>query len=56
MRRTASCKKWDHERNEAILTELKIETITDYIKHYQENGRSHMNRMNTGRFPKTISY
>jgi hypothetical protein len=34
--------------------ELKIESITDYIKYYQENWKSHMNRMDAGRFPKAI--
>jgi hypothetical protein len=41
-------------KNEDILTELKIESITDYIKYYQENWRSYVNRMDAGRFPKTI--
>jgi hypothetical protein len=33
MRRTAGYTKWEHKINEDILTELKIETIIDYIKH-----------------------
>jgi hypothetical protein len=35
---------------------LKIESITDYIKCYQENWRSHVNGMDAGRFPKAIFY
>jgi hypothetical protein len=34
--------------------ELKIESITDYIKYYEESCRSHANRMEAGRFPKAI--
>jgi len=41
-------------RNEDIIMELKIESILDYIKYYQENWRSHVNRMDAGRFPKAI--
>jgi len=37
-----------------ILMELKTESITEYIKYYQENWRSHVNRMDTGRFLKAI--
>jgi hypothetical protein len=40
MRRTAGYTKWDHERNEDILTELKIEPMTDYIKHYKKVGEA----------------
>jgi hypothetical protein len=35
--------------------ELKIEPITEYITYHQGKWRSHMNRMDTGRFPKAIS-
>jgi hypothetical protein len=28
--------------------------MIDYIKHYQETWRSHVNRMSAGRFLKTI--
>jgi hypothetical protein len=53
LRRTASYMKWNHEGND-ILTELKIEPMTDYIKHYQERWSSHVNRMNAGRFLKAF--
>lgn len=39
MRRAAGYMKWDHKRNKGILNELKIEEVTDYNKHYQENWR-----------------
>jgi len=51
MKRTVGYTKWDHKKND-ILMGLKTESITDYIKYYQENWRSHMNRMDAGRFPK----
>jgi hypothetical protein len=51
MRGTEGYMKWDHKRND-ILTELKIEPMIDYIKHYQESWRSYVNRMNAGRFQK----
>jgi hypothetical protein len=54
MRRTASFTKWDHKRNQDILTELNTEPMIDDIKHYQESWRSHVNRMSAGRFPKAI--
>jgi hypothetical protein len=38
MRRVDSYMKWEHKRNEDILTELKRQDqLTDDIKHYQEN-------------------
>jgi hypothetical protein len=46
MRRMAGYMQWDHKRNEDTLTELKIEPMTENIKHYQESCRSHVNRMN----------
>jgi hypothetical protein len=54
MSRTAGYTKWDHTKKEDILMELKIELITDSVKCYQENWRSHMNGMDAGRFPKAI--
>jgi hypothetical protein len=37
MRRTAGYTKWDLERNEEVLKELKMEPILDYICRYQSN-------------------
>jgi hypothetical protein len=54
MRRAAGYTKWNQKRKEDILTELKIEPMVDYIKQYQESCSSHVNRMDTGRFPKAI--
>jgi hypothetical protein len=54
MGRTAGYSKWDHERNEDILAELKTKPVTDYIKHHQENWRSHVNRINADGFPEAI--
>jgi len=54
MRRTAGYMKWDYKKNEDILMELKTESITEYIKYYQVNWRSRMNRIDAGRFPKAV--
>jgi hypothetical protein len=51
MKRTVGCTKWDKK---ILLMELKTESITHYIKYYQENWTSHGNRMDAGRFPKAI--
>jgi hypothetical protein len=51
MRRTMGYTEWDHKKND-ILIELKIESVVGYIKNYQESWPSHVNRMDTGRFPK----
>jgi len=53
MRRTAGCTKWDHKNEDSVM-EHKIESITGYIKYYQENWRSHVNRTDAGRFLKAI--
>lgn len=37
-----------------MLTELNIEPVTDSTKHCQQSWRNHVNRMNTGSFPKAI--
>jgi hypothetical protein len=37
MRRTAGDTKWDLQRNEEVLKELKVEPILDYICRYQNN-------------------
>jgi hypothetical protein len=52
--RTVGYTKWDHEIREDNLTELKSKPVRDFIKHWQGNWRSRMNRMNVGRFPKAI--
>jgi hypothetical protein len=54
MRRAEGYTKSDHKRNEDILTELKIEPMIDYVNHYQESRRSHVNRMDAGRIPKAV--
>lgn len=46
MRRTVGYMKWAHKRDEDILTELKIMSVTDHIKHCHENRRTHVNRTN----------
>jgi hypothetical protein len=39
-------------KNEDIVMEPRIESVTDYVKYYQGKWRSHVNRMDAERFPK----
>jgi hypothetical protein len=54
VRRTVDYTKWGHKINEGILTELKSKPVIDYIKHYEENWRSHVNGINAGKFQRVI--
>jgi hypothetical protein len=38
--RTTGYMKWDHKRDEDIITELKIKPVTDYIQNYQGTGQN----------------
>jgi hypothetical protein len=49
-----STPKLSHPGSGPAMAELKIEPIIDYIKHCQESCRSHVNKMDAGRFPKAI--
>jgi hypothetical protein len=46
LRRTAGYARWDHKRKEDILTEL--------IYQCRKNWKEHVDRMSSGRIPKTI--
>jgi hypothetical protein len=54
LRRTAGCTRWDHKRNEDILTELQISEITEFIYQYKKNWKEHVDRMGSDRIPKMI--
>jgi hypothetical protein len=54
MRRTAGHTRWDHKRNEDILTELQISQITEFIYQYRKNWKEHVDRMSSDRIPKMI--
>jgi hypothetical protein len=41
LRRTAGYTRWDHKRNEDILTELQISQITELICQYWKNWKEH---------------
>jgi hypothetical protein len=52
--RTAGYIRWDHKRNEDILTELQISQITEFIYQYRKNWKEHVKRMSSDRIPKMI--
>jgi hypothetical protein len=54
LRRTAGYTRWDHKRNEDILTELQISHITEFICQYRKNWKEHVDRMSSYRIPKMI--
>jgi hypothetical protein len=54
LRRTAGYTRWDHKRNEDILTELQISRITELIYQYRENWKEHVDRMSSDRISKMI--
>jgi hypothetical protein len=37
--------RWDHKRNEDILTELQISEITEFIYQYRKNWKEHVDRI-----------
>jgi hypothetical protein len=53
--RTAGYTRWDHKRNEDILTELQISQITEFICQYRKNWKEHVGRMSSDRNPKNDS-
>jgi hypothetical protein len=54
LRRTAGYSRWDHKRNEDILTELQISQITEFICQYRRNWKERVDRMSSDRIPKII--
>jgi hypothetical protein len=54
LRRTAGYIRWDHKRNEDILTELQMWQITEFIYQYRKNWIDHVDRMSSDRIPKMI--
>jgi hypothetical protein len=54
LRRTAGYTRWDHKRNEDILTELQMSHITEYIYQYRKNWQEHVDRMSSDRISKLI--
>jgi hypothetical protein len=52
--RTAGYTRWDHKRNEDILTELQMSQITEFIYQYRKNWKEHVDRMSSDTFPKMI--
>jgi hypothetical protein len=53
LRRTAGYTRWDHKRNDDILTELQISQITEFVYKYRKNWKEHVDRMSSDRIPNT---
>jgi hypothetical protein len=51
MRKTAGLTLWDHKRNEEILKNLKVETVSKFIQNYRANWKNHIERMDSNRIP-----
>jgi hypothetical protein len=45
LRRTAGYTRWDHKRNDDILTELQISQITEFMYQYRKNWKEHVDRI-----------
>jgi hypothetical protein len=54
LRRTAGYIRWDHKRNDDILTELQISQITEFIYQYRKNWKELVDRMSSDRIQKMI--
>jgi hypothetical protein len=52
LRTTAGYTRWDHKRNEDILTELQMSQITEFIYQYRKNWKEHVDRMSSDRIKK----
>jgi hypothetical protein len=52
LRRTAGHIRWNHKRNEDILTELQLSQITEFIYQYRKNWTEHVNRISSDRKKK----
>jgi hypothetical protein len=55
LRRNAGYTRWDHKRDEDILTELQISQITEFLYQYRKNWKEHVDRMSCDRIPKNDS-
>jgi hypothetical protein len=55
LRRTAGYTRWDHKRNDDILTELQMSQITEFMCQYRKNWKEHVDRMSSDRIPKNDS-
>jgi len=53
-RRTAGYTLFDHNRNEEILEELKIEPVNQKLRRYKPNWLRFIARMNNNRMPKVM--
>jgi hypothetical protein len=52
--RIAGYTRWDHKRNEDILTELQTSQIIELMYQYRKNWKEHVDRMISDRIPTII--
>jgi hypothetical protein len=53
-RKTAGLTLWDHKRNEEILKNFKVESISKFIQNYRANWKEHIERMDSSRIPNNL--
>jgi hypothetical protein len=54
MRKTAGFTFWDHKRNEEILKNLKVETVSKFIQNYRANWKDHIEKIDSNRIPNNL--
>jgi hypothetical protein len=54
LRSTAGYTRWDHKRNEDILTELQMSQITEFIYQYRKDWKELVDRISCDRIPKMV--
>jgi hypothetical protein len=54
LRRIAGYTRWDHRRNEDILTESQISQTTEFIYQCRKNWKEHVDRMRSDRTQNMI--
>jgi hypothetical protein len=54
LRTTVGYTRWDHKRNEDILTELQMSQTAEFICQYRKNWKEHVDRISSDRIRKMI--
>jgi hypothetical protein len=45
---------WDHKRNEEILKNLKVKSVSKFIQNYRVNWKNHTERMDSNRISNDL--
>jgi hypothetical protein len=54
MRKITGFTLLDHKRNEEILKNLKVESVSKFIQNYHANLKDHIEKMNSNRTPNKL--